>query len=240
MQKSLIVFALLFSVAVRSQTVNGKNMAKLNLSALAIKGFNVQYERQVLRRVTIAAGFGLIPVSSLPFKSYIRKQVYIPNADVKNYRAGNTVFTPEVRFYVGKKGGFHGFYFAPYARAGFYKIKGPITYSNSAEEDKSADFSGKLNAITGGLLIGCCWQLPGRFYLDWWIAGAGFGGENGKFTAAAALTPDDQNALQKSLNSISLAGVKLTSAVNSSGAIIKTSGSMVGLRGLGINVGIRF
>lgn len=242
MKKLVIIIFLLFSIPALSQTTeeDGKNMIKLNLSAFVFKGFNLQYERQVSKKVTIAAGYGLIPVSSIPFKSYLQKEVYIPNVDVSSYRAGNSVFTPEVRFYVGKKGAFHGFYLAPYTRLGFYKINGPVRYSNSLGEDRNAHFSGKFTAITGGLLIGSAWRISGRFYFDWWIVGASFGGEKGNFTTIAALTPDDQASLKKNLNSISLEGVQLTSAVNGNGAIIKTSGSMVGLRGLGINFGMRF
>lgn len=239
-QKNVFFIALLFSLPAMSQIMDKKNMVKFNLSALGFKGFYLQYERQVSFKVTVALGYGMIPVSSIPFKSYIKKQVYIPNVNVSDYRAGTSVFTPEVRYYFGKKGAFHGIYLAPYARIGFYKINGPILYANSAGQNQRADFSGKLNTITAGLLAGSSWQLSDRFYLDWWIAGAGFGGERGTFTAATALTPGDQESLKKNLNSISLAGVKLTSEVNSNGAITKTSGSIVGLRGLGINFGFRF
>lgn len=239
-QKKVFLISLLFSLPALSQTIDGKNQVKLNLSALALKGFHLQYERQVSPKITAALGYGMIPVSSIPYKSYIKKQVYIPNMNVSDYRAGTVVFTPEVRYYFGKKGAFHGFYLAPYARLGSYKIKGPIIYSNSANQNQTADFSGKINIITGGLLMGSSWQLTDRLYLDWWIAGASFGGESGKFTAITQLTPGDQESLKKNLNSISLRGVTLKSEVNSDGAIVKTSGSMVGVRGLGINFGIRF
>ena len=240
MQKIVIIIMLLFSLPALSQQTEGKNEVKLNLSAFVFKGFHLQYERQVSPKVTVALGYGMIPVSSIPFKSTISKEVYIPNVNISEYRAGSSVFTPEIRFYFGKKGAFHGFYLAPYARFGFYKINGPVAFSNSANQSERADFSGKFHAITGGLLIGSSWQLSDKFYLDCWLAGGSFGGESGKFTAVAALMPDDQTALKKSLNSVSLRGVSLTSEVNSSGAIVKTSGSMVGLRGLGVNIGYRF
>lgn len=240
MHLKIFFIVCLFSLPALSQTTEGKNMVKFNVSALVFKGFNLQYERQVSSKVTVALGYGMIPVSSIPFKSYIKDQVYIPNVNLSDYRAGTSVFTPEVKYYFGKKGAFHGFYLAPYARIGYYKINGPIVYSNSSGQNQPANFSGNFTAITGGLLTGSSWQLSDKFYLDWWIAGASFGGENGKFTAVTALTASDQESLRKNLNSISLAGVKLTSEVNNNGAIVKTSGSMVGLRGLGINIGFRF
>jgi hypothetical protein len=239
-QKKLFFIVLLFSLPALSQTPEGKNMVKFNFSALLFKGFNVQYERQLLPKVTAALGYGIIPLSSIPFKSYIKDQVYIPNVNVSDYRAGTFVFTPEVRYYFGKKGAYHGFYLAPYARLGFYKINGPIIYSNSSGQNQRADFSGKLTAITGGLLVGSAWQLSDKFYLDCWIAGASFGGENGKFTASSALSPSDQESLRKNLNSISLKYITLTSEVNNNGAIVKTSGNIAGVRGLGINLGFKF
>lgn len=240
MQKNIFFIVLLFSLPALSQKTDGKNMVKTDLSAVIFKGFHLQYERQISPKVTVVLGYGMIPLSSIPFRSYIRKQVFIPNVNLSEYRSGTSVFTPELRYYFGKKGAFHGFYLAPYARIGYYRVNGPIVYSNSSNNSEQADFSGKIHAITGGILTGSSWQLSEKFYLDLWIAGASYGAENGKFTAVTELSPDDQKALTKSLNSISLKGISLTSEVNSSGAIVKTSGGIVGLRGLGINVGFRF
>lgn len=89
-------------------------------------------------------------------------------------------------------------------------------------------------------MAGSSWQLSEKFYLDWWIAGASFGGERGNFTAASKFTDSDQASLKRKLESISLAGITIKSEVNSNGAIVRTSGSMVGVRGFGINFGIRF
>lgn len=235
-----LFFALLFTLPAWSQPIEGKNMGKLNLSAFVLKGFNLQYERQVSPKVTVALGYGAIPLSTIAFKSYINKQVYSPDVNLADYSLGTSIFTLEVRYYFGKKGAFHGFYLAPYARISSYKIEGPIAYSNSEGAKQNANFKGKFNNITGGLMTGSSWQLSHNFYLDWWIAGASFGGERGNFTAATQLTQSDQESLKRKLESISLAGITIKSEVNGNGATVKTSGSMVGIRGLGINFGIRF
>jgi hypothetical protein len=235
-----LFFALLFTLAAWSQAFEGKNMGKLNLSAFAFKGFNLQYERQVSPKVAVALGYSAIPLSTIAYKSYIKKQIYNPDVNVADYRLGTSIFTPEVRYYFGKKGVFHGFYLAPYVRISSYKIEGPIAYSNSEGAKQNAIFKGKFNNITGGLMAGSSWQLSDKFYLDCWIAGAGFGGERGNFTAATQLTQGDQESLKRKLESLSLAGITIKSEVNGNGATVKTSGSMVGVRGLGINFGIRF
>jgi uncharacterized protein with PQ loop repeat len=46
--------ALVFYFPVHSQTTEGKNMGKINLSAFVAKGFSIQYERQVGKRLTVA------------------------------------------------------------------------------------------------------------------------------------------------------------------------------------------
>lgn len=235
-----LFFALLFTLPAWSQPIEGKNMGKLNLSAFVLKGFNLQYERQVSPKVTVALSYGAIPLSTIAFKSYINKQVYSPDVNLADYSLGTSIFTPEVKYYFGKKGAFHGFYLAPYVRISSYKIEGPIAYSNSEGAKQNANFKGRFNNLTGGLMAGSSWQLSHNFYLDWWIAGAGFGGERGNFTAATQLTQGDQESLKRKLESISLAGITIKSEVNSNGATVKTSGSMVGIRGLGINFGIRF
>lgn len=239
-KKLLFPISLLFSLSSMAQTTEGKNLVKLNLSSLAFKGFNLQYERQVSEKVTVALSYSMIPMSSIPYRSYIEKEVYIPDINIDDYHLGTYIFTPEVRYYFGKKGAFKGFYLAPYARIGIYKIEGPVIYSNNAGEKENADFSGKLKTFTGGIMAGYSWQLSGRFYLDLWIAGGSYGAESGKFTTTVQLSPDDQASLKRKLESISLSGITLASEVNSNGAVVTSSGGIAGIRGLGVNFGIRF
>lgn len=238
MKRALVVIFTILSVKAMSQ--EGKNMAKINLSAFALKGFNVQYERQIGPRVTLSLGYNMIPKSSVPYKSFIEKQIDEPSIIIQDFKLGTSIFTPEVRYYLGSNGAFHGFYFAPYMRIGIYKIEGPVAYVNSEGEPANANFNGKFNNITGGLMIGSSWQLSQKLYLDWWIAGAGYGGANGNLTAVAQLNADEQESLKSILNGIKVVGTTLTTEVNSNGAIIKSKGSMVGLRGFGINLGMRF
>lgn len=233
-------FALIFSLPVSAQQVEGKNMVKFNFSSLAFKGYNIQYERQVSTKITVALSYGMIPFSTIPYKSYIKKQVYIPDVNIGDYKLGTSIFTPEARYYFGKKGAFHGFYLAAYARISSYKIEGPVSYSAASGTKQDAEFAGKLKTITGGIMAGSSWQLSDKLYLDWWIAGGSFGRETGKFTTSLQLSPDDQASLKKTLDSISLSGITLESEVNSNSAIVKSSGIIIGVRGFGLNLGFRF
>jgi Protein of unknown function (DUF3575) len=235
-----LLFALTISLPAISQVTDGKNMGKINLSAFALKGFSLQYERQVASRMTVALGYSKIPTSNIPFKSYIERQINNPDVKVGDFHLGTSIFTPEIRYYFGKDGAFHGFYIAPYARIGSYNIDGPIEYTSSTNTPRTAVFDGKLNTITGGLMIGSSFSLSSKLYLDWWIIGASIGGANGDLTAMTPLSKSEQSSLQDNLNNLNVPFTKVASHVNERGATVTTTGSMVGLRGLGINLGFRF
>jgi hypothetical protein len=240
MKKSTLVLLLAFSIPAIAQKNEGKNMGKINLSAFAFKGFGLQYERQIGPRITVGLGYSMIPKTTLAVKSIIENSIDDPDVNVGEFRLGTSIFTPEFRYYFGKKGAFHGFYLAPYARIGTYKVEGPVSYTSSTNTKKEAIFDGKLNTVTGGLMIGSSWQLSDKFYLDWWILGASFGGANGNLLAQTPLTPTEQRSLKQELDDIEVIGTKIKSEVNSTGATVTTSGTIAGVRGLGLNFGIRF
>ncbi|MCW3112399.1 MAG: hypothetical protein JWR18_795 [Segetibacter sp.] len=235
----LPIVALVCYLPGKSQST-GKNMAKVNLSAFVGKGFGVQYERQIGKRFTVALGYSKIPTSNIAFKSFIESQVNDPNVKIGDFKLGTSIFTPEVRFYVGRKGAFHGFYLAPYGRFGRYNIEGPISYTTSTNFKKDLVFSGSLNSATGGLMLGSSFNLKKGLYLDWWIIGASIGSANGNFIAQTALSEPEQRSLRENLESIDIPFTTIKSTVTSTGATITTTGTMAGVRGLGINLGIRF
>ena len=232
--------ALVFYFPVIGQTLESKNMGKVNLASFVAKGFGIQYERQVGKRITVALGYSNIPKSNIAFKSFIEKQIDDPNVKLGDFKLGTSIFTPEVRYYVGKQGAFHGFYLAPYARFGHYNIEGPVTYTTSTGSRRDLVFTGSLNAATAGLMLGSSFNLHKQLYLDWWIIGASIGGANGNFVAQTQLSAVEQQSLRKELESLNVPFTTIKSDVNSNGATISTTGSMVGIRGLGINLGIRF
>jgi hypothetical protein len=238
-QIALIVFTILFlSAVVQAQPATQKNIAKLNLSSLAFKGFNLQYERQVSRGITVALGYGSIPKSTIAFQSSIQDAIDDPGVNVGNFQLGTSVLTPEVRFYVGKRGAFHGFYFAPYTRISTYNMAVPVEINSTPK--RTVLFDGKLSNVTGGLLLGSNFKLSNRLYLDWWIVGASVGSGKGNLVAATTLTLTEQNTLRQQLEDIEIPMTTIESEVNSSGATVRTTGTMFGARGLGINLGIRF
>jgi hypothetical protein len=216
-----------------------KNIAKVNLSAFALKGYSIQYERQLSHRLTAAVGYASIPYNTIAYQSIINNFTKDGEVAVGNFKLGTSVITPELRYYVGKKGAFRGFYLAPYARFSDYKMEVPIAF-NSGISKRNANFSGKIDNVTGGLMLGSQFKLSERLYLDWWIIGASIGSANGTLVAATPLNPLEQQDLRNQLANIEIPFTKIKYEVNNQGATVTTTGSMVGARGLGLNLGIRF
>jgi hypothetical protein len=76
--------------------------------------------------------------------------------------------------------------------------------------------------------------------LDFWIAGAHYGGGKGDFsmTSDYVLTPDMQAQLKKEIENLDIPFVKYTVETNANGARIKVDGPWAGFSGL--SLGYRF
>jgi len=219
------------------------NIVKINLSALVVKNISVQYERKVAKRISIAANVHYRPFGKLPFLSSIEKAIDDPGVPVNQLRWGGVGVTPEVRFYVGKKGAMRGFYLAPFANISSYKSDLPINYSNGPI-NKTGIFNGNISTFTGGLLLGAQWKLGKNIYLDWWIIGPNYGNAKGDLILTTALNSTEQADLRNQIEDLIADAPfdKLVDSysVNSNGAIIKAKGPWGGLRGLGFNLGFSF
>ena len=192
----------------KSKNEHALNFIKLNLTAIAIKNYSIQYERLLNKSISIAVSLRDMPATSLPFKHLILKAV---NDDedakraIENVRISNFAFTPEVRFYLGKKGYGRGFYIAPFYRyANFKATNLTFNYTNILNQESSIDLAGKLTSNTGGLLFGTQWQLGKHMCLDWWIFGPHYGAGKGTFTGVASkpLTQEEQNDLRQKLEDL--------------------------------------
>lgn len=238
MKNWLLCFACCASLSGVAQG-NGKNIFKVNLPALSIKSIGVQYERQIGKRITVALGYSAIPEGKIAYQSAIENLVDDPDVKVGDFRLGTSIITPEFRFYVGKKGAYRGFYLAPYGRFSTYKLQVPVSFVSSFD-NRTALFNGKINNNTVGLMLGSQFKLSKVLYLDWWIVGASIGSASGNVNAVIALNAAEKSNLKTELDDLDLPFTTIESSVNSNGATVKTTGSMAGVRGLGINLGIRF
>ena len=222
------------------------NSIKINLTALTLKNYAVQYERILNKTVSVAVSLRTMPTTSIPFKNLILESIGDDDPDsrevIEKLRLSNFAFTPEVRFYVGRKGYGRGFYFAPFYRYASFKTNNLIiNYENSANVTSSLGLSGKLTSNTGGLMIGAQWALGKYLCLDWWILGSHYGTGTGTFAGVPdrPLSPSEQNDLRQELEDLDIPLTEKTVNVNANSASLKLDGPWGGVRG-GICLGVRF
>ena len=262
MKKSILVFALIpLFLSVKAQSlIGGKNIVKVNLSSLALGTYNVTYERKILPHITASLGISKMPTRSLPFQSQIQDAAKSSFIDYGNATVGNFTVTPELRLYLLSTG--HGIYVAPYGRYTSMDLYVPLKYDVNMPKvgttpaytlHKQASFAGNVHATSGGLMIGTQFQLLTKIVLDIWIVGAHYGSCDGDLTATyspidktnATITSAENKGIQDALNTLDPAPFKVKGTLNPNApnpatADIKVSGPWVGVRALGINVGIRF
>ncbi len=221
-------------------TVEGKNMLKLNLPALALKNITAQYERQIGKKITVAGTFRMMPKGTIPFKSTIVELADDEELErqLNNLKIGNTAFMPEVRFYVGNKGAFRGFYLAPFASIAKYDANLLLEYDDNGAT-KTIPLAGSVNTLTGGLMMGAQWRLSKVVYLDWWIFGPNYGRSNGDISGQKTLTASEQQSLREELDELDVPLTDFTYDVNGNGASVRFKGPWAGVRG-GLCIAFRF
>ena len=222
-----------------------RNFIKTNITSIPLKNFSLQYERVISKSVSLALGFRTMPVTTVPLKDIILKAIgddpetrdILNSATLSNYAV-----TPEIRFYLSKKGYGRGFYIAPYYRyAKFTTNNVKINYTDDFMSAQSVNISGDLSAHNGGLMFGAQWALGKSICLDWWILGAHFGNGTGTFSGLSSrtLSSNDQAEIKQILNDIDIPFVEKTVSVTSNTIKVVMDGPFGGLRA-GISLGFRF
>lgn len=218
---------------------SGNSLIKVNLLSLPLRNFSIGYEHKIGRKVTAGLGVRVMPKGGLPMRSAISNLINDPEADrqLNNLETGNVAFTPEIRFYMGKQA-MRGFYLAPFARYSSYTAEMPFEFDVN-NVTQTIPLSGKLNTLTGGLLIGAQWKLGGRVYLDWWMLGPQYGSANGNLTGTKSLSEEEQTDLRNELENLKIPFVETKTTVDANGARLDITGPWAGIRA-GLCLGIRF
>ncbi|HSU27433.1 MAG TPA: hypothetical protein VLJ68_03570 [Chitinophagaceae bacterium] len=227
------------------KALHATNLIKINLTAIALKNYSVQYEKVLTKRISVGASFRTMPSTSIPLKSLILDAVG-DDPDTKDviekFRMSNMAFTPEARLYLGKKGWGKGFYIAAFYRyASFETNNLEFTYEDALMNQGTITLSGKLKSNTGGILFGSQFTLGKHICLDWWIFGPHYGAGNGVFTGISSqpLDADEQDDIRQQLEDIDIPLTRKTVTVNANGATMELHGPWAGIRA-GICLGIRF
>jgi hypothetical protein len=247
MKRILVLLCLVFITSLSFAQQSGfsnnneshKNELKVNLFAFAFKSISIQYERQISRKTTFGLTFRVMPESRLPFKRGFKNLISDTATanQLDNFKTGNVSFTPSIRFYLGHKDAFHGFYIAPFLSYAHYTADLPYKYYDG--DYKTIPLTGSMNSYTGGFLLGAQWSLSSSVYLDWWILGPHYGISKGTASGTKSLSPSEQDALKFELDNLDIPLTKTTNTVDENGATINFSGPWAGIRS-GLCIGIRF
>ncbi len=217
-----------------------QNILKSNLSSLIFNNYNISYERHIHNKFSAMISYRYMPKSSVPFEKQVKDIIANTDIDASRLQVGGYAITPELRFYAHKN--MVGFYIAPYVRITSLDVTIPVKYVVGGTT-KDADFTGKINSFSGGILLGTQHQIFKKLVLDIWIIGGHFGNSSGDLSATLSpgLTAKEQTDFQKVLNKIDASPFTVKGTVTSAtSAYLNTDGPWLGLRGAGFTLGFRF
>lgn len=224
------------------------NFIKLNLAALPMNNFSVQYERAVSKKISLALGLRMMPQGGLPFASTLGEVLANNDSDfvsaIQSIRIKNLAITPELRWYPGRKGYGRGFYIATYYRYLTMDISSTknieISFDDNSKRNIRMNAGLKMHNI--GLMLGAQWMLSKRIFIDWWIIGAQAGLQSGAFTARPDMDfSTTQIAEMTDDIKVNFTALGQTTKIDAKEVNVKTNSllALTGLRG-GLCLGVRF
>lgn len=246
LRKGLVLILLLLNQLVIAQEIKldsirkiDKNLAKINLIGFSING---QYERILSKRISVALSYKLLPNGKFLFRGLIPTTDPRARESLDNLMVSNSAITPEVRFYLGKKGFGQGFYLAPFFRNAKFSGKGiGIDFTLDSGQPATFNMEGSIKSNTFGLLMGAQWKLGKNFWLDWQILGPHYGSAKGTITGTSnlSLSPTERTSLENALKDVSIPFINQNVTVSPNKAVVDLKGPWAGLR-TAISLGIDF
>ncbi len=221
-----------------------QNVVKLSLTSLAFRNLHLQYERVLNKKISFALSFSRIFEGGLPLINSVETTINDAESfeQIEEISLSYYSITPEVRFYLGKKGFGKGFYLAPFYRNSKLNLGNvSFEYENDAGGTSIIKASGSISGNTVGLLIGSQFNLGKSVVLDWWIVGPHYGSGSGSLNGrnSQPFSSDERNALQEELNDLDLPLVDETTEITNQDIKVLFSGPWGGVRA-GLSIGYRF
>lgn len=248
MKKIIVLLLCLPMFAGAQSLIGGKNILRWNIGSVAMRNYHFTYERSLTKHFSASLSYRTMAKGSLPFQDKLADVIDSKNINFGNFQIGGTAWTLEGRVYIGL-GRMKGFYLAPYLRFANFDISAPVKYTYTSTTaptagqtfSKEANFSGKINSTSPGLLLGWQFQIATKIVLDLQLIGGHYGKGSGDLNFASALSNDEVNALNTSINDIknNSGPYKITGSANNSGALIRADGPWFGIRS-NIGIGVRF
>lgn len=242
LQKTFII-VLIFCFGYSSFAQDGsKGVVKLNLFGFAFRNINLQGEYAIHKNFSGCLGINFMPPGALPGMFPGATTSSLESAGFRDFSVSGYSFTPELRFYPGKKEKHqapYGFYLAPYFRLSKYSFKTDFEYDNNGTlQYYSSTLS--YGGYGGGLMMGSQWIIGKHVSIDWYILGGHYG--SGNFTiklkdpAIGNLSAEGKAQFQEELASSSS---NATVTIDGDKATVKAKVPFLGVR-MGLSVGFAF
>lgn len=234
---SLFFFAEM-SAAAQSKESRDKSILKLNLPALAVNTYQLQSEYLLHRKFSLVLSVRYMPIGKIPYARQLTSLIdEVSEADLMNASLDNYAVSPEVRYYLGRKGKGRGFYVAPFFRIARYRgsyadlsIDFELDMDNGSYQ-REVTIDGKFYSLTGGIYVGKQWRFARKFYLDWWIVGGSYGRGNGFFLADIPFDEAEQDLIREDLTvSAEYPLIRFQPRVNASGIYTYVESFWAGIR----------
>lgn len=252
MKSYFLLSALLlsFTVSKAQNSIEKSNLIKYNLSGLAINYHAVQYERVFSPKTSFAITAGFSPSTSLPFKERLI-ELYGNDAQartaIESTIFDNFTITAEYRLYLSGKAP-QGFYIAPFARYSKMSMSQQYSFLDSDNTTHNPVIEGTFTGFGGGVLLGAQWTLGKTVALDLWLAGPFLGSQKATFNAVNDKKITNTTGLENDIENTDIPLWNMDATVTNQTiggtqrAVIDVNlkGPFVGVRMLGLTVGIRF
>lgn len=240
----------LFSFPVLNAQVEKGNIIKYNLSGLAVKYQAIQFERVISPKQSFALTVGFSPSNSLPFKDRLI-ELYGNDAQartaIKSTSFEKFTLTTEYRLFLSGKAP-RGFYLAPFVRYSKMTMSQNYSFLDSDNTTHNPLISGSFTGFGGGVLAGAQWDIGKSVVVDLWLAGPFIGSQKASFTGINDKAIINTAGLEADIEAVDIPLWKMDATVSNqavNGATravmnVKLTGPFVGIRMLGLTVGIRF
>lgn len=242
---SLLLFLVQGISAQEGYQIQQKNLIKVNLLPIAFRNYSIQYERVLGKSVSFAVAYRFMPEGTIPLKNKIIDYAEPDDQQVidilNEAQLSNFAITPEVRFYLGKKGYGRGFYVSLFYRYSNFDANNIVADFEEEDISVNVDMKGNIKSHTVGFVLGSQWALSKHLCLDLWFLGPHYGFGTGDFTGvpSSPMSAEDQNIVRDKLNELEIDPYTKTVEVNQNKAAINIKGPFGGFRA-GLSLGIKF
>jgi len=222
-----------------------KNIVKINIPDLVIRNYSLQYERVLNKTISLAVAYRFMPEGTTPMKNIILD--YVDDQDaidaINEAQLSNFAVTPEIRFYLGKKGFGRGAYISIFYRYANFDLRN-VNYDFENDEEAinaSVGFDGNIKSNTVGFVIGHQWSLGRHLCLDLWLLGphVGLCKTNVNGIPSEPLDQEQQDLVRDKLNDFDSDPYDKTVSVSSNKVSMNLDGPFGGFRA-GFSFGIKF